>query len=88
MGNESVQALEVFCREFIGKELGVTQVDVMQHFDSLGLSSIQALSILSDLEMALDIQLPETLFWDCNNVHELAEYLFDNYENLEIKVNA
>ncbi len=88
MSDQDVRGLEQFCCKFISKELGAKQVDVQQNFDSLGLSSIQALSILSDLESALDISLPETLFWDCTNVQELALYLSENYEQLELKMDV
>ncbi|MFJ1269868.1 acyl carrier protein [Legionella lytica] len=88
MSEQTVCNLEQFCCKFISKELGAKQVDVQQNFDSLGLSSIQALSILSDLESALDISLPETLFWDCTNVRELTLYLSENYEQLEQKMKV
>ncbi|WP_173236548.1 acyl carrier protein [Legionella antarctica] len=58
--------------------------DRYQSFDSLGVSSIQAVSILSNLESELKIALPETLFWDCSNVHELTLYIHENYEDVAI----
>lgn len=42
-----------------------------------GLDSIAALTIAGELEEQFDIELPETLLWDCPTLEHLADHLHD-----------
>lgn len=51
-----------------------------------GLDSIDAVTLVGELEDELDLELPSTLFWDYPTIEKSAEYLvseFDISEALE-----
>jgi hypothetical protein len=45
-----------------------------------GLDSIDAVTIVGDLEDSLDLELPSTLFWDYPTIEKSAQYLTENFE--------
>lgn len=59
-----------------------TEIDIEKQFLSYGLDSIDAVTLLGDIEDWLEIELPSTLLWDCSNIRELAEYIVDNYTEM------
>ncbi len=45
-----------------------------------GLDSIDAVTLVGDLEDWLDLELPSTLFWDYPTIDESAQYLVDEHD--------
>jgi acyl carrier protein len=57
------------------KQVAADQIDSEAPFVELGLDSMSAVALSGDLEMALSIELPPTLFWDYPNIVALAQFL-------------
>ena len=55
-------------------------IKIDQPFTRYGLDSIDAVTLVGDLEDWLDLDLPDTLFWDYPTVQKSAQYLADNYD--------
>lgn len=83
MEKPSQKELMELCKDYLSKELESQEIDEMSNFQTLGVSSVQALALLSDLEDNLNLSLPETLLWDCNNIKELSQYIHENYVELK-----
>jgi acyl carrier protein len=45
-----------------------------------GLDSIDAVTMVGDLEDWLDLELPSTLFWDYPTIEKSAQYLAENFD--------
>ncbi len=60
--------------------LDPTTVDVTQPLTRYGLDSIDAVTLVADLEDWLDLELPSTLFWDYPSIAKAATYLVDEFE--------
>ena len=45
-----------------------------------GLDSIDAVTMVGDIEDVLDEELPSTLFWDYPTIAKSAEFLVNNYD--------
>jgi acyl carrier protein len=52
----------------ICQELGVSGIAADESFNTLGIGSIQGLTILSQLEDKLQVELEESLIWNSDNV--------------------
>ncbi len=59
-----------------------TEIDLEKQLTSYGLDSIDAVTMVGDIEDWLEIELPSTLFWDCENIREVASYIVDNFDDL------
>lgn len=55
-------------------------VDVKQPLTRYGLDSIDAVTLVGDLEDWLDLELPSTLLWDYPSIEKAAAYLVDEFE--------
>ena len=51
------------------------EVDSAREFTSYGLSSIEGLSLLGDLEELVEMELPDSLLWDYPSLGQLADHL-------------
>lgn len=60
--------------------LDPTTVDVTQPLTRYGLDSIDAVTLVADLEDWLDLELPSTLFWDYPSIAKAATYLVNEFE--------
>lgn len=60
--------------------LDPTAVDVTQPLTRYGLDSIDAVTLVADLEDWLDLELPSTLLWDYPTIAKAAAYLVDEFE--------
>ena len=60
--------------------LDPTTVDVTQPLTRYGLDSIDAVTLVADLEDWLDLELPSTLFWDYSTIAKAATYLVNEFE--------
>ena len=58
-------------------------ISVTEPLTRYGLDSIDAVTIVGDLEDWLELELPSTLFWDHPTIAQSAQYLAENYDLLE-----
>ncbi len=74
---QSAQAVQAWIVSHLSRQLGIEPqaIDVGKSFASLGLSSMQAVSLLADLECWLGRRLPSTLAWDYPTIKILSQYL-------------
>ncbi len=54
------------------------EIDLNEPLTSYGLGSIQALTLVADLEDRLGRELPPTLLWDCLTLDEVVRYLSED----------
>lgn len=74
----------------LSEDLKVDNIDINESLTRYGLDSIDAVTLVGDLEDELDLELPDTLFWDHQSIAEASKFLIDNYDisiNLE-KTNS
>ena len=60
--------------------LDVAAIDVNQSLTRYGLDSIDAVTLVADLEDWLEQELPSTLFWDYPTIAKAATYLVNEFE--------
>lgn len=60
--------------------LDAKTIDVAQPLTRYGLDSIDAVTMVGDLEDLLDMELPSTLFWDHPTIEKSANYLAENFD--------
>lgn len=65
-------------------KLNAGDIDPHKNITSYGLDSIDAVTILGDLEDWLDIELPSTLLWDYSNIQDVSQYINETYDDLTI----
>ncbi len=53
------------------------KIDAHQSFLSYGMDSVQAMTMVGDLEAKLELRLPPTLAWDFPDIDSLANHLAD-----------
>jgi acyl carrier protein len=58
-----------------------TTIKATEPLTRYGLDSIDAVTLVGDLEDWLDVELPSTLFWDHPTIEKSAQFLVENYEN-------
>ncbi|WP_111976831.1 acyl carrier protein [Algibacillus agarilyticus] len=62
--------------------IDVIEVDMNKKLTSYGLDSIDAVTMIGDLEDWLDIELPSTLLWDYDTINDVAQFIVENFESL------
>lgn len=60
--------------------LNADTIKVTESLTRYGLDSIDAVTLVGDLEDWLDLELPDTLFWDHPNIAQATQFLIDNYD--------
>ena len=60
--------------------LAVESIETTEQLTRYGLDSIDAVTLVGDLEDSLDLELPSTLFWDHPTIEQSSKYLVENYE--------
>lgn len=60
--------------------LDAKTINVTEPLTRYGLDSIDAVTLVGDLEDSLDLELPSTLFWDYPTIEKSAQYLTENFE--------
>lgn len=65
-------------------KMQASDIDPLKNITSYGLDSIDAVTILGDLEDWLDIELPSTLLWDYSSVNDVSRYIIETYDDLTI----
>jgi acyl carrier protein len=75
----SADTLKTWLLAWLANEQRVGQetIDPGESFLSYGVDSVQAMSLVGDLETALGRRLPATLVWDYPTIDALAEHLAD-----------
>jgi acyl carrier protein len=68
--------------------LSADSIDVTEPLTRYGLDSIDAVTLVGDLEDWLDLELPDTLFWDHSTIAQAAQFLVDNYDLEEIEAEV
>ncbi len=73
--------------------LDSSTIEVSEPLTRYGLDSIDAVTLVGDLEDALDLELPDTLFWDHPTIEKSSQYLVENFDldeavaNLEVEAS-
>jgi acyl carrier protein len=60
--------------------LDPTAIKVTEPLTRYGLDSIDAVTLVGDLEDWLDLELPDTLFWDHPSISQASAFLVENFE--------
>ena len=60
--------------------LEASTIKVSEPLTRYGLDSIDAVTLVGDLEDWLDLELPDTLFWDHPSIAQASTYLVENFE--------
>ncbi|MEA5535105.1 acyl carrier protein [Crocosphaera sp. XPORK-15E] len=77
-----VEAVQNWLIKQLAEQLSLdpTTIKVGEPLTRYGLDSIDAVTLVGDLEDWLDLDLPDTLFWDHSTIEKAAQYLEENYE--------
>ena len=80
--SESIVKIEAWLVEQLADVLSIeaSSVDVAQPLTRYGLDSIDAVTLVGDLEDWLDLELPSTLLWDYPSVEKAAAYMVEEFE--------
>lgn len=60
--------------------LDTNKIDITEPLTRYGLDSIDAVTMVGDIEDIIDEELPSTLFWDYPTVEKAALFLAENYD--------
>jgi acyl carrier protein len=77
---DSTQAIQTWLVQQLAKllSLDAKSIGVTEPLTRYGLDSIDAVTLVGDLEDWLDVELPSTLFWDHPTIAKAAQYITDN----------
>ncbi len=84
--NHKTDTPEVIIQNWLVKQiaanlsLDVNKLDVNQPLTRYGLDSIDAVTLVGELEDWLDEELPATLFWDYPSIAAASEYLAEKFD--------
>jgi acyl carrier protein len=76
------QAVQNWLVEQLAEQLSLKPetVSISEPLTRYGLDSIDAVTMVGDLEDWLDLELPSTLFWDHPTIEKSAQYLVENFD--------
>ena len=57
-----------------------SNINVSEPLTRYGLDSIDAVTMVGDIEDVLDVELPSTLFWDYPTIEKSSQFLAENYD--------
>lgn len=60
--------------------LDASTIEVKQSLTRYGLDSIDAVTLVGDLEDWLDLELPSTLLWDYPSIEKASAYLVEEFD--------
>jgi acyl carrier protein len=80
-----VEALEGWLVAQLASQLSLdpSTIKVSEPLTRYGLDSIDAVTLVGDLEDWLDLELPDTLFWDRPSIAQASSFLAENYDIAE-----
>lgn len=78
----SVVAIQSWLVEQLADVLSIdpSTIDVKQPLTRYGLDSIDAVTLVGDLEDWLDLELPSTLLWDYPSVEKASAYMVEEFD--------
>lgn len=78
----TVAAMEKWLTDKLAEQLSLdaSTVNVTEPVTRYGIDSIDAVTMVSDLEDLLGLELPATLLWDYPTIEKSAQYLADNFD--------
>ncbi len=78
----SVQAIQTWLVEQLAEVLSIdpSTIDVKQPLTRYGLDSIDAVTLVGDLEDWLDLELPSTLLWDYPSIEKASAYMVEEFD--------
>jgi acyl carrier protein len=78
----STQAVQNWLVKQLAEQLSLDPktVNASEPLTRYGLDSIDAVTMVGDLEDWLDLELPSTLFWDYPTIEKSASYLVENFD--------
>jgi acyl carrier protein len=73
----TVEAYRAWIHDWMAREMGIDRslIDPDQTFLSYGMDSVQAMTMVGDLEAKTGKRLPPTLAWDYPDINALAAHL-------------
>jgi acyl carrier protein len=60
--------------------LDASTIDIKQPLTRYGLDSIDAVTLVGDLEDWLDLELPSTLLWDYPTIEKASTYMVEEFD--------
>ena len=80
--SESVLKIQSWLVEQIADVLSLDPktIDVKQPLTRYGLDSIDAVTLVGDLEDWLDLELPSTLLWDYPSIEKASAYMVEEFD--------
>lgn len=77
-----VEAIQAWLVEQIADVLSIdpATIEVAQPLTRYGLDSIDAVTLVGDLEDWLDLELPSTLLWDYPSIEKAAAFMVEAYD--------
>jgi acyl carrier protein len=78
-GANALDSWTVWLKDWLAREIGVdrSSIDTGQSFLKYGLDSVQAMTLVGDIEAKLGLELAPTLAWDYPDIETLSAYLAD-----------
>lgn len=78
----SVVAIQSWLVEQLADVLSIDPgtIDIKQPLTRYGLDSIDAVTLVGDLEDWLDLELPSTLLWDYPSVEKASAYMVEEFD--------
>jgi acyl carrier protein len=80
--NSNIEKLQHWLITQLAEHLSLepNTINVNEPLTRYGLDSIDAVTMVGDLEDWLDLELPSTLFWDYPTIAKSAHYLAENFD--------
>ncbi|ACK64136.1 phosphopantetheine-binding [Rippkaea orientalis PCC 8801] len=80
-----IETVQTWLITQLSKQLSLdpNTIKITEPLTRYGLDSIDAVTLVGDLEDWLDMELPDTLFWDHATIEKAAQYLGENYDLAE-----
>ncbi|AFZ47357.1 phosphopantetheine-binding protein [Cyanobacterium stanieri PCC 7202] len=91
MTNSQIKIVQNWLIDQLSEQLSLDpeNISVNESLTRYGLDSIDAVTMVGDLEDWLDLELPSTLFWDYPTIAQSSAYLVENFdlENISLTAN-
>jgi acyl carrier protein len=80
--NQEVEKVQNWLIDKLADQLSLDSqtISISESLTRYGLDSIDAVTMVGDLEDWLDLELPSTLFWDYPTIEKSSQYLAENYD--------
>ncbi len=89
MSTETHHSICHFVQSYIANKLAcsIDEIDINAHISSLGVDSIELLTITGELAQWLDIELPAEVFWDVETISKTATLILNKTQEQHTKGN-